>query len=566
MKLIFLHCNLSIKRFLLISSFFVTANLLFFQSEAQNNTWIVDSTVNLIDGAGIIYREVHPGDTVYLKAGNRNKLMIRNFEGAAGRPVVFMNKDGILNIGTNDYYGISINSCRYIRFSGQGNSNDFYGIHIKRVAAGCGIGIGAMSSDIEIDHISIENCTTEGIMAKTDPDCSFKASRGNFTQYNTSIHDNYISAVGNEGLYIGSSYYSGMHINCNAKDTLVMPPVLDDVKIYNNIVKGTGWDGIQVSSAPLHCYIFNNTITDDSQAEVPYQMSGILMGGGSACDCNNNMISNGKGDGIENHGLGGNRIFNNIIVNAGRTYLPGDPAKMKHGIFISDVSVMKDSAVCILFNDIINPKSDGIRFQSVRGRHNIIASNLIINPGNYDFYVSGNTSHTGNDAYIMIPNAGADVQESNNYFSKTISGAGISATDYTILPGSPLINRGGRDNSNISFDFRFHRRPVGGLCDVGAMEFDGGADTLLHLFNDKAWLYPNPVSSLLTIRYINAAITTAFLNIYSSSGKLVFQQLNTAVFPGEQELQVIVSKLSRGIYVYSIHCGKEIINGRFVKL
>jgi hypothetical protein len=347
---------------------------------------------------------------------------------------------------------------------------------------------------------------------------------------------------------------------------MMMPPVLDGIKIYNNIVKNTGWDGIQVSSAPLHCQVFNNTILNDSQAEVQNQMSGILMGGGSKCDCNNNFISDGKGDGIENHGLGGNRIFNNIIVNAGRTYLPGDLTQMKHGIFVSDVSVMNDSGLCIFFNDIINPKSDGIRFQSVKSKHNLIASNLIINPGNYNFYELDNTSFSGKDAYVMIPNAAADVQLKNNFFSRTIAAAGISVTDYTILPGSPLINMGYAGNGAIAFDSRNHRRPAGGLYDIGAMEYDAGIDTLLYTFSEKPLLFPNPVSTTITIKYLSVDAKKIVVNIYTLNGEQLLQQSSQPIIPGIQQLHIEVGNLPSGIYFYFILDEKEISSGKFIKL
>jgi hypothetical protein len=441
-----------------------------------------------------------------------------------------------------------------------------YGIQISRVDGGSGVGIGGMSSDIEIDHLLITNCLTEGIFAKTDPDCSFKASRDSFTQFNTIIHDNYITDVANEGMYIGSSYFSGITLTCNGKDTIVMPPLLKGVKVYNNIVKNTGWDGIQVSSASMNCQIFNNTVLNDSQAEVQNQMSGILIGGGTKGDCFNNFICNGKGDGIENHGAGGNKIYNNIIVNAGKTYLPNDLSKMKHGIFISDASVTADSSFYIFFNDIINPKSDGIRFQSIKSKHNLVASNLIINPGNFNLYELDNTPFTGNDAYVMIPNAAADVQLKNNFFSKDAQTAGISENDYTILSGSPLINRGYSDSRSVTFDFQNNRRPVGGLFDIGAMEYNSGNDTLLQTFSEKPVLYPNPVNSTLMIKYLSIELTRTSFNIYSMSGALVMQQYNQVVLPGIQQLQIAVDKLSCGVYFYAIQNGKDIRFGKFIKL
>jgi len=554
------------KNLILTGALFTFANLSFIQLTAQPATVIIDSSIHLVDGMNPLYSNVHPGDTIYLKAGNRDKLLIRNFNGLPGRPITFINRDGIVTVSTNSYYGISILNCRYTRLSGQGTTGNFYGIQVKKVAAGAGIGIGGMSSDFEVDHISVENCSTEGIVAKTDPDCSFRTLRDSFTQFNTSIHDNYIASVGNEGMYIGSSYYAGITITCNGKDTIVKPAVLNEVKIYNNIVEHTGWDGIQVSSAPLHCRIFNNTVMHDSQAEIKNQMSGILIGGGSKCDCYNNLVSDGRGDGIEDHGLGGNKIYNNIIVNAGKTYLPNDASQPKHGIFVSDVSAVKDSSFSILFNDIINPKSDGIRFQSTKSRRNLIASNLIVNPGNYNLYQSGNTSFTGNDAYVMIPNSACDVQLKNNFFSISLAAAGISTNDYSVLPASPLINKGYQQATFITTDFSNKKRPVGGMFDIGAMEYDSGSDRLFDtLDKDRSVVFPNPVHSTLNIRYAAIDTTKTILHIYTLNGKLLLQQSRQVLSPGLQELQMNVDKLNSGMYLYSIENGNRIYHGKFTK-
>ncbi len=560
------HTRHRINRLLLYSSFLCVLLLTHRAANAQSHQWIADTTVALIDGNNALYSHVQPGDTIFLQAGNRNKLLIRNFTGAAGSPVIFMNKDGVVSISTNDYYGVSILNCRYVRFTGTGQQNELYGIQIKKVAAGCGIGAGAMSSDVEIDHVSIENCSTEGIFAKTDPDCNSMVTRERFTQFNTSIHHNYICNVGNEGMYIGSSYYAGIKLTCNGKDTLVLPPILDGVSIYDNIVKDAGWDGIQLSSAPLHCRIFNNTVLNDSRAAVPNQMSGIIMGGGSSCNCYNNRISNGKGDGIENHGLGGNRIFNNVIENAGLSYLPNDATQMKHGIFVSDVSMAQGASVQILFNDIIHPKSDGIRFQSTRSKHNLIASNCIIHPGNFNLYEYDNTPFSGNDAYVMLPLAGTDVQVKNNFFAATAAAAGISPVDYSVLPGSPLINRGHAGDSTVWFDYKNNRRPVGGLYDIGAVEYDGGADTLLHTFQPKPLLFPNPAHTVVNIRYLTIVLTRLICRVYTVNGTLLQQHYYQPLLPGLQQFAVPVTNLPRGIYVYSIEFDNIISYGKLLKL
>ncbi len=281
-------------------------------------------------------------------------------------------------------------------------------------------------------------------------------------------------------MYIGSSKYFGQTVKCNGKDTLLMPSLLDGVKIYNNIIRYSGKDGIQVGSAFRNCEIYNNVVLFDSQKQEDTQMSGIMIGGGTKCDCYNNFISQGNGDGIECHGLGGTRIFNNIIVDAGQSFKPDDKSKMKHGIFVSDVSVQKDSSFYIMHNDIISPKSDGIRFSSIRSRGNYITSNVIINPGNYDFYEDGNTGYKGEDAYVMFQKKETDVILANNYLSRLAISAGFisqkskSADDFSLKASSPLIDRGDSYKKTVvSFDFLQHPRPFGKKSDIGAFEFVG---------------------------------------------------------------------------------------------
>ncbi len=460
--------------------------LLIHVKQANSQTcFLVPANVILIDAKSKSYQSVKPGDTLLFEGGKKNYLLIRNLMGSAEKPVVMINKAGPVIIDTDNYYGISIQNCRFIKLTGTGDPGQQYGFQVKRVSHGAGMGIGKLSSDFEIDHVSIENCSIGGIYAKTDPDCSLTSLRGTFTQYNTIIHDNYISNVGNEGMYIGSTKFKGQKVKCNGKDTILLPSLLDGVKVYNNIVKYAGWDGIQVSSAYKGCQIYNNTVLYDSQAEEKDQMSGIIMGGGTRADCFNNFISQGKGDGIECHGHGGCRIFNNIIVDAGRSFASSDPTQMKHGMLFTDVSVEQDSSFYILNNDIINPKSDGIRFSSVKSRNNIISSNVILNPGTYDYYQNGNTSHKGKDSYIMFPDSRAEVILRNNFLArnadsaKFVSTKMLTANDFNLEAGSPMIDNAEVDNS-VNSDFSGTLRPIGEKSDIGAFEFNPRSSRINH--------------------------------------------------------------------------------------
>ena len=447
-------------------------------------SYLIPSSALYIDGTSIAYKSVKPGDTLYFAGGNKDYLLIKNFRGAPGNPIVMINTGGPIIIDTDFYYGISIRNCQYIRFTGTGDPTQMYGFQVNRVANGAGMGIGELSSDFEVDHISVQNTLIGGIYAKTDPDCDLTSVRGTFIQYNTIFHDNYVANTGNEGFYIGSTKYDGQTVTCNGKDTVLMPSLLDGVQIYNNTVKYAGWDGIQVSSAYRNCKIYNNTVLYDSQAGTYAQMSGIMLGGGTRADCYNNFIAEGNGDGIECHGLGGCRIFNNIILDAGRGYAPTDSTQKKYGMYVTDISVEPDSSFYIQNNNIINPKSEGIRFSSLISKNNLIASNVIINPGAYNYYQNGNTSFKGVDSYIMFQNTGTSVTLQNNYLARTADSAKFvssifqSPKDFKLLAGSPLIDHAVID-PRITFDFAGSPRPYGAKSDIGAFEYEGDTTVAL---------------------------------------------------------------------------------------
>jgi len=532
---------------------------------SQQHIFMVDTTVTLVDANESPYNMVQPGDTLLFAGGQRSLLRIMNFTGEKERPIIFMNSGGQIIIDTDHYYGISILNCRFFRLTGTGDVNHFYGIRVSRVANGAGLGIGGMSSDYEIDHISIENCKSAGMFAKTDPDCSFTSTREKFTQYNTLIHDNYIGHVGTEGLYIGSTQYFGQTVKCNGVDTLLLPSLLEGVKVYNNIIEYSGWDGIQVSSASGDCQVFDNIVLFDSQQEYYGQMSGIIIGGGSKCDCYNNFISQGKGQGIQVFGLAGERIFNNVIIDAGKYFFPTDTTRRVYGIFVSDISAEADSSFTIVFNTILNPKTDGIRFVSIVTKKNLIASNAIINPGAYDYYENGNTSFTGNDAYVMLPDPRSDVLVKNNYMARNSDNAKFAADGYSLLEGSPLINAAWADGNTITFDFFNNARPYGASADIGAVEFDPSVAGTPGQLTGNPDIFPNPVKTWLTIQYKTNTSSEVYMAIYTLAGVLVLDEKQLPADIGLQSMHINVSRLAAGIYIYTLRSGNLTSTGKFIK-
>lgn len=558
----------------LITPIVLTIHLL--SGYGQGKGYVIPVDKVYIDAYNPLYKQVKGGDTLYMEAGNRQYLDITNFQGKPGSPIVIINKGGEVIIDTDHYYGISIQNCRYIKFTGTGYPGQFYGFKVKRVAKGAGMGIGYLSSDVEVDHVSIENTLIGGLYAKTDPDCSPKSVRGAFTQYNTILHDNYIANTGDEGIYAGSTKYTGQTVKCNNKDTLLMPSLLDGVKIYNNIIKYAGWDGIQVSSASKNCQIYDNTILYDSQDKDDTQMAGIMIGGGTKCDCFNNFISQGNGDGIECLGLGGTRIFNNIIIDAGQTYYPADVNKMKHGIYVSDNSVQKDSSFYIMNNNIIHPKSDGIKFSSSITRGNYIAANVIINPGNYDYYENGNTHFKGKDAYIMFQDANTQTTLLNNYTARDAATVGIlsqkmlAPADFTPVSGSPLIDAVDYNaKTALTFDFLRHPRPSGLKADVGALEYGNFVSSVQLNTNEpekQSWIIQNPVTELLKVGIKQVKTKSLTLKIYNITGALELESGQSQLAYGLQVFEANVAKLESGVYIYVIESQGENFSGKFIKL
>jgi hypothetical protein len=298
-------------------------------------------------------------------------------------------------------------------------------------------------------------------------------------------------------------------------------------------------------------------------------MSGIMLGGGSKCDCFNNYISQGKGTGIENHGLGGNRIFNNIIIDAGRLYYPLDSTEKKHGIFVSDITMQEDSSVWILHNNIINPRSDGIRFSSLKSRNNLIASNLIINPGNFDYYENGNTSFKGIDSYVMVTDQDIDLSLKNNFLSRTIDSAVVSPTDYSLLPESPLIDAGYTVTKGILFDFYKNPRPYGSAPDIGAFEFNPetlGNPTVVKSPVTHPDIFPNPVRSWLIINFKADQGTEITCRLYTLQGNKIMQQEHTAETVGNQQIRMDVHSLAAGIYIVQLSSQTGSFSCKFIKV
>ena len=502
--------------------------------------------------------DINPGDVVCLLAGNKDFLRLIDIQGTEAQPITIINKDGPVVINTDHFYGVKFDNCKHVIFSGTGDNGTVYGIQIKRVGGGAGMSVDNMSTNIEIENVEISYTLIGGIYAKTEPyqgDCDDLITRDKFTMYDLKIHDCYLHDIADEGFYIGSSKYTGQTIyECD--DIVVLPHIIEGVEIYNNIVENTGWDGIQVSSAPVDCKIYNNIIRYDSYEEEPYQMSGILIGGGAKCDCYNNQIYDGKGDGIDIFGLGDMKIFNNLIVRAGRTFKPDDENLFKHGIYIGELVTDPGATFKLYNNTIISPKSSGIKYANNDATMGYIKNNLITDPGQLQY--------NPNSAYLNISSDPQKVEISNNYNApdnSTPKFVNYNSNDFDLKPDSPAVNYGtSLTNEGIIFDIEDRFRPFHTYFDAGAYECHDPYAAINE--NDEliGIPYPIPAKDYICVPVNSQLKNIKAVSILSLEGKIIYTDafLNSSI--NNNELIISLNQVKTGKYILNLTFDKHSIN------
>ncbi len=502
-----------------------------------------------------------PGSTICLLPGDKDYLSFKNIQGTASQPITIINKGGEIEINTDHFYGIKFDNCKHIIFRGDGVTGLEYGIRVTRVGNGAGMSLDNMTTNVEVMNIEIAYTAIGGIYAKTEPyqgDCNNLITRDKFTMYDVKIHDCYIHDVADEGFYVGSSKYTGQTIyQCN--NIVVLPHVIEGVQIYNNLVENTGWDGIQVSSATEDCNIYGNTIHDDSYDEEYFQMSGILIGGGSKCDCYNNMIFDGKGDGIDVFGMGFMKIYNNLIVNAGKTFQPGNPDETRSGIYIGYVegAFSPNGTFEIYQNTIISPKSFGITYNNNAAAMGYIKNNLITDPG-----FPGGTNN-----YINLMVGESKISQSNNFLSENNSipkFVDANTDNYDLQPNSPAVNYGtSLAAQGITFDILNRARPFHTYFDAGAFEcHDPSAN--IDENGEKSWLpFPNPASDKLFIPVLENMQYPFNIKIISLSGQVLNEYSFDKKSNSLDVIEIDVNSMLPGSYIISLHSGVDMFTTTF---
>jgi hypothetical protein len=415
-------------------------------------TYIVPATAYVVDGLKL---GLQPGSIIGLDASIPYKsLIFRNIVGTFEKPIIIKNFGGTATVtATGLAFAIKTETSKYFRITG-GNTLNVYGIKLN--GGHMGITLDKLSTNFEVDHLEIANSGFAGIMAKTDPNCDDATIRGNFLMERVSLHHNYIHDTGGEGIYAGNSYYEfGMNTPCGLR----LPHEIHNIKIYENKVINTGWDGIQLACATKIAHVYANTIENFGLENVSGQRNGLQLGSGTGGYCYGNFIRKGNGNGLAVFGLGDNVMHNNIIVDAG-----------EHGIF-ADERYTPGPGFKFINNTIVSPKLDGIRLYSEKVT-NVVINNIIANPGSYSSYVYPRSS---SDSFIFKISKTMPVDISNNFFTASIPDVKFLNPDtfnYRLNGESPIIDAG-RDISmyNINRDYYRRLRLNGDQYDIGASEY-----------------------------------------------------------------------------------------------
>lgn len=513
--------------------------------------------INIIHASSIDY---DPGDTFCIEGGEIAGLRFLGFRGTAAQPLTFINCDGPVVIHENPHAGITFIESEFIHLTGTGDADTEYGFHVAQSGAGqVGISVRYLSTDIEIDHVEIENTGFAGIMAKTDPRCDDPLTwRVNgYVLRNLNIHHNYIHHTNGEGIYIGYSggYKVNSNLSCGGQDRF--GHWLEDVEVHHNILEDVGWDGIQLGLVRTNGKVHDNTVLNWATHGEFYQDFVFNLTGGTYEVYNNFLRSSGdnNGKGIQViSAQSGSKFYNNTLINPQSHgmffHARHEFDKPNEGYYIVNNTVIRPGRSGFFYDaeitESLNPSLIGTRQNDAEL---YFVNNLVVSPGSdygnfptwklepesfFDF----NTPDT-RDA--QLPNiygnlATRRVDTLNLVNPAQDMYAPISSTSELVDRGSSAIP------FNISFDMMNVARPFNGAYDIGAYEYQSNPTSTSTPSAPVAFaLYPNPgVASQLKIELTEEE---SEVRVFDNIGQLRYRKRHSQ---GHQSLDL--NDLPAGIY------------------
>jgi len=403
---------------------------------------------------------VAPGASVCVRGGERPFLRLQNFKGEPGKTITIRNCEGQVDIDNDDKgYGLTIDRSNFVHLTGTGDDAFTYGFKVRAARTGpdysaSAVGIGDLSSDIEVDHVEAYDAGFAGFIVKTDPRCDGSANLGNFVMHNVALHHLYIHDTHGEGIYFGSTGYGGREYTCDGKKVLLYPHEHHGARIHDTVIENTGWDGAQIGVAPKDCAFYRNVIKNVGLEGVQYQQQGLQIGGASACSVWGNVLMDGPTNGLFIHGSDDTEIYNNLIVNFA-----------DHAIYVNAQSLPLDARIRVAFNTIVQSGGKGLAVFGAALGPGYAHSNVIVG-------VAG--------APIAVANDVKDFGQMANTVADDPDGLGFvdpAARDFHLQEASPLRDLGvAAPGLAISDDLDGNPRSDG-APDLGAFEFNPEPET-----------------------------------------------------------------------------------------
>jgi hypothetical protein len=379
-----------------IGLFFLTT-LLVLTAYAQNQNTIIDNSFPYYVNAETLGRTAIGGDTIFVSSTRTDPLRFQLLNGNSEKPVVVINFGGDVKISSPNSYtwgAITFENCRYIKISGAGHPEHKYGFELS--ADQSGLGFVDLSSDCEAEFIKISHDGFFGITAKKDFDGNPPVPYPVFE--NLIIHDCFIENV-SEGMYLGETKSPGMEFK--------------HVRIYNNIVRNTLRESIQIANMVEDVEIYNNTLLNAGLENLIYHTNILQIGDNSVVNAYNNILIGAPSTGIITLGKGECTFTNNYLSD-------------NLGVFID--------------NRTISENLSPVKFQNNYFR--AITGNQVIRNYNENNYITVEDNIYDTDIPFFY---NQDVNATNYTVSNNILGAiselqftDPSSNDYSLASSNPL--------------------------------------------------------------------------------------------------------------------------------
>lgn len=367
------------------------------QTYSQNQNFTIDNSFPYHVNAQTLGKATIGGDTIFISSARTNPLRFQFTNGDASKPLVIINKGGQVKIDSPNSYSwgaITFENCKYIKISGAGHPNYKYGFELA--ADQCGLGFTELSSDCEAEFIKISHDGFFGIMAKKNYEANPPNPYPVFK--NLLIHDCFIENV-SEGMYLGETKSPGMEFK--------------HVKIYNNIVRNTLRESIQIANMVEDVEIYNNTLINAGLENAIYQTSILQIGDNSVVNAYNNILIQAPSTAI-------------AVYAKGPCYFTNNYMSSNMGVFV-DNRIFTDSIASINFNQNY--------FRNIIGNQNIKNYNEIN-------YVTAQNNFYNTDITFFLNQSGntTNYTVANNTLTSVpeIQFTDPSTNDYSLKSTNPI--------------------------------------------------------------------------------------------------------------------------------